>query len=90
MAIYEEGVLRIFIVLKNPSPWPGSNPQPLCPVASTLTSTPPRRLSCTEERETGTEVNYSSRRMDCTTVCEISGSQGGNFEDDSFLEYSAV
>jgi hypothetical protein len=29
-----EVVLRIFIVLKNPSPWPGSNLQPLRPVAS--------------------------------------------------------
>jgi hypothetical protein len=33
-----------FIALKNPSPWPGSNSQPLGPVASTLTNTPPRRL----------------------------------------------
>jgi hypothetical protein len=32
-----------FIALKNPSPCPGSNPQPLSPVASTLTTTPPRR-----------------------------------------------
>jgi hypothetical protein len=42
--IREEGVLRIFIALKNPSPWPGSNPQPLGPVASTLTITSPRRF----------------------------------------------
>jgi hypothetical protein len=28
---------------KNSSPWPGSNPQSLGPVASTLTTTPPRR-----------------------------------------------
>jgi hypothetical protein len=35
-----EGVLRIFIALKNPSPWPGPNPRPLGPVAS-ITS--PRR-----------------------------------------------
>jgi hypothetical protein len=41
----KEGVLRIFIALKNPSPWLGSNPQPLGPVASTLTTAPPRRLS---------------------------------------------
>jgi hypothetical protein len=27
--IREEGVLRIFIALKNPSPWPGLNPR-LC------------------------------------------------------------
>jgi hypothetical protein len=40
----KEGVLRIFIALKNPSPWPGSNPQPLGPVAITLTITLPRRL----------------------------------------------
>jgi hypothetical protein len=39
----KECVLRIFIALKNPSPWPGSNPQTLGPVASTLTTTPPRR-----------------------------------------------
>jgi hypothetical protein len=32
----KEGVLRIFIALKNASPWLGSNPQPLGPVASTL------------------------------------------------------
>jgi hypothetical protein len=37
-------VLRIFITLKNPSSWPGSNPKPLGPVAITLTSIPPRRL----------------------------------------------
>jgi hypothetical protein len=37
----KEGVLRIFIALKNPSPWPGSNPRPLDPVASTLTTIPP-------------------------------------------------
>jgi hypothetical protein len=39
----KEGVLRIFIALKNPSPWPGLNPRPLRPMASTLTTTPPRR-----------------------------------------------
>jgi hypothetical protein len=38
----KEGVLRIFIALKNPSPWPGLNPQPLGPVTSTLTTTPSR------------------------------------------------
>jgi hypothetical protein len=39
----KEGVLRIFIALKNSSPRPGSNPRPLGPVASILTTTPPRR-----------------------------------------------
>jgi hypothetical protein len=43
LPIRQEGVLRIFIALKNPSPWPGSNTQPLGPVASTLTTTPPRQ-----------------------------------------------
>jgi hypothetical protein len=37
-------VLWIFIALKYPYPWPGLNPRPLGPVASTLTTTPPRRL----------------------------------------------
>jgi hypothetical protein len=40
----KEGVLRIFISLKTPSPRPGLNPRPLGTVASTLTTTPPRRL----------------------------------------------
>jgi hypothetical protein len=39
----KEDVLRIFIALKNPSPLLGLNPRPLGPVASTLTTTPPRR-----------------------------------------------
>jgi hypothetical protein len=42
LPIRKEGVLRIFIALKNPSPWPGSSPQPLGTVASTLTTTSPR------------------------------------------------
>jgi hypothetical protein len=39
-----EGVLWIFIALKNPSPRTSLNSRPLGPVASTLTTTPPRRL----------------------------------------------
>jgi hypothetical protein len=35
LPIRKEGMLRIFIALKNPSPWPGSNTQSLDPVAST-------------------------------------------------------
>jgi hypothetical protein len=34
-----------FIALKNPSPWPGFNPQPSGQMASTLTMTPPTRLN---------------------------------------------
>jgi hypothetical protein len=40
----KEDVLWIFIALNNPSPRPDSNPWPLGAVASTLTTTPPRRL----------------------------------------------
>jgi hypothetical protein len=39
----KEGVLRIFITLKNSLPWMGLNPQPLGTAASTLTATPPWR-----------------------------------------------
>jgi hypothetical protein len=42
--IRKESVLQIFIALKNPLPWPGSNPQSLGPVASTLSTTPPSLL----------------------------------------------
>jgi hypothetical protein len=38
-------VLRTFIAIKNSSPWPCSNPWTLSPVASTLTTPPPRRFS---------------------------------------------
>jgi hypothetical protein len=38
----KEGVLRIFIALKNPSHRPGLNPRPLGPMVSALTTTPPR------------------------------------------------
>jgi hypothetical protein len=40
----KDGVLWIFIALKNPLPWSGLNLQPFGPVASTLTTTPPRQL----------------------------------------------
>jgi hypothetical protein len=40
----KEGVLRIFHALQNPLSWPGSNSRPLGPVASTLTTTPPRLM----------------------------------------------
>jgi hypothetical protein len=39
----KEGVLWIFIDLKNPSPRQSLNPQTIDPVTSTLTITPPRR-----------------------------------------------
>jgi hypothetical protein len=50
LPIWEEGVLQIFTALKkNLSPWLELNPQPLGPVASTLTTTPPRWLWLTIE-----------------------------------------
>jgi hypothetical protein len=49
----KEGVLRIFIALKNPSPRPGLNPRLLGPVASTLTTTPPRRPVSSIHQATG-------------------------------------
>jgi hypothetical protein len=39
----KEGVLRICIALKSPSPRPGLTPRPWGPVTSTPTTTPPRR-----------------------------------------------
>jgi hypothetical protein len=41
----KEVVLLIFNALKTPSPLPGLNTRPLCPVASTLTITSPRGLT---------------------------------------------
>jgi hypothetical protein len=49
----KEGVLRNFIALKNPSTWPDSNPRPLGPVASILTTTPPKRRCTREPRVVG-------------------------------------
>jgi hypothetical protein len=51
LPIRKEGVLWIFIALKNPSPWPGLNPQTLGPVAST-----PRRLCLGSRRREGTDT----------------------------------
>jgi hypothetical protein len=51
-----------FNALKNSSPWPGSNPQPLGPLANTLTTTPPRRQreSCSFQGRT-VQTNISTR-----------------------------
>jgi hypothetical protein len=40
----KEGVLRIFIAIINPSPWPNLNQRSLGPVANIPTNTPPRLL----------------------------------------------
>jgi hypothetical protein len=59
-----EGVLRIFIALKNPLLWPGSNPRPLGPVASTLTTSPPRPQFFSRRRHFLASVKIS-RRYGC-------------------------
>jgi hypothetical protein len=58
----KEGVLPIFMALKNASPRPGLNPRPLGPVASTLTATPPRRLGYGyNTTHTQTDTLYATR-----------------------------
>jgi hypothetical protein len=63
----KEYVLRTVIVLRNPSPRPCLNPRPLGPVASTLATTPPRRLICVYIRRRGrvnlTAVNCHSYQV---------------------------
>jgi hypothetical protein len=56
----KEGVLRIVIVLKNPSPRPGLNSRPLGPLASTLTTTPPRRPNIIYFVYTNLSLNFLS------------------------------
>jgi hypothetical protein len=66
----KEGVLRIFIALKNPSPRPGLNPRSLGPVASTLATTPPIRLDGhlnTLLREQS--ATYRNNKQDATMEC---------------------
>jgi hypothetical protein len=53
---------------KNPSPWPGSNTQPLSPVASTLTTTPPRRLAVA--------VHTTRQQFQCIGVLTLICTQG--------------
>jgi hypothetical protein len=59
----KKGVLRIFIALKHPLPRLGLNLRPLRPVASTLTTTQPRRLHVTLEIwiSNFSHVYYTSR-----------------------------
>jgi hypothetical protein len=44
LPIRRKACCGLFIAIKNPSPWPGLNPRPLGPEASSLTTTPPKRL----------------------------------------------
>jgi hypothetical protein len=61
-SIREEGVLRIFIALKNPSTWPGSNTQSFGPVTSTPTITPSRREFYQTMQHNDLEDNYFHTR----------------------------
>jgi hypothetical protein len=45
LPIRKEGVLRIFIAFKNPSPRPGLKPRTLGPTVRTITTRPPRKLT---------------------------------------------
>jgi hypothetical protein len=77
----KEGVLRICIALKNPSPRLGLNPRPLGPVASTLTTTPRRRplngywlpdnTDVTGNIRTGQRSNSEERIIIITQVIRI-------------------
>jgi hypothetical protein len=49
LRLIERKVLRIFIALKNPSPWPGLKLRPLGPVASILTTTQLRQQNLHNE-----------------------------------------
>jgi hypothetical protein len=64
----KEGVLRIFIALKNPSPRPGFNPRALGSVASTLTTTPPRRLWLRVAPWSPTAVSKLDRKPSASAV----------------------
>jgi hypothetical protein len=59
----KEGVVRIFIALTNPSPWPRLNPRLLGLVASTLTITPQKQLLSTMPCKRMRKWRYSS--MQC-------------------------
>jgi hypothetical protein len=59
-------VLRIFIVLQNPSPRPGLNTRPFGPVPSTLTTTPPRQL---RQHRYSTYEAESSQPCNFTCLC---------------------
>jgi hypothetical protein len=71
-------VLRIFIALKNTSPWPELNPRTLSLVASTLPTTPPRqpyvreeqRLEVSENKEWNKYVYNEERRNKVTAILE--------------------
>jgi hypothetical protein len=69
----KEVVLRIFITLKNP--WSGSNPRTLGPVASTLTTSPPRStISCTihPEMRLYNWTTLTRNEQNSTRLCNVS------------------
>jgi hypothetical protein len=82
--------LRIFIEIKNPSTLPDLNPQYLRPVASTLTTTPPRRLrlKCLSSFILQPLCPWENILR---YLCEISSSHGGEYDVQScLLGYTAV
>jgi hypothetical protein len=80
-------VLRIFIALKNPSPWPGSNPQTLVPVASTLNHYTTKATGKGNWRTSLSRLTQSYTMMwNISTVClQLCASQK-NFESALFTQ----
>jgi hypothetical protein len=62
------GVLRTFIALQNPTPRPGLNQRSLCQIASTLTTTPPRR---TTYPLVSVSLNFYFRRPEISLHCHV-------------------
>jgi hypothetical protein len=63
-----------FIALQNPSPRPGLNPRPVGPVASTLTTTPPRCL-CNDWIRPGRPGFNHCHRQKCFIWRQVLGPQ---------------
>jgi hypothetical protein len=83
----KEGVLRIFIGLKNLSPRPGLNPQTLGPIANTPNITLPWRLlkkliNVSENSPPFTEVDVSS-------PCSLETANGSCLDGEQFSAYPA-
>jgi hypothetical protein len=66
---HKEGMLWMFIALKNPLPWLALNMWTLGPMASILTITPPRRHVAQEAKYLVTEPKNQILCHGCMTIC---------------------
>jgi hypothetical protein len=82
---HKEGVLRIFIALKNASPWLGSNPRHLGPVARALTTTPPRKSET--RTPTSTEAQWLRVFEDITLNLRTQKKQK---DEDNFVMWRVI